>query len=360
MRSDQIDLSDPTLQARTSSTLVAYWESGELVLQNYYTNRKVTLDPLALKFMGELTEFRPVSQILERLQGVPNAESLISLLIDSTMLTIRDSDQSLVEDRIESTWKWDVDARHFHYSTRNTRFTHEPAEESRKLVELAQKEPPPPCYKTYENDRIDLTNDQTAPVDFWSALSARRTVRNFDRSHIPFETFSQLVASTWGKTSSVDDPNIGEFVLKTTPSGGARHPIEVYPVVMRVEGVDPGVYHYSVEHNALELLGKNFSEKQLVDLCGGQAWVRDAAAVCFMTAVVDRSMWKYRQSHAYRVLLLDAGHLGQTFHLVSTALGLAPFTTAATDDQAIEQFLGLDGVSEIALYTAVAGYPVGD
>ncbi len=57
------------------------------------------------------------------------------------------------------------------------------------------------------------------------------------------------------------------------------------------------------------------------------------------------------------MLLLDAGHLGQTFHLICTKLGLAPFTTAATQDTAIEAELGLDGVAEIALYTAATGFP---
>ena len=95
----------------------------------------------------------------------------------------------------------------------------------------------------------------------------------------------------------------------------------------------------------------------MVELCAGQPWVRDAAAVCFMTAVVARSMWKYRQAHAYRVLQLDAGHLGQTFHLVCTRLGLAPFTTAALDAAAVERALGLDGVAEIALYAAAVGWP---
>jgi hypothetical protein len=54
---------------------------------------------------------------------------------------------------------------------------------------------------------------------------------------------------------------------------------------------------------------------------------------------------------------LDAGHLGQTFHLVCTSLGLGPFTFAATRNPAVEQALGIDGVNEIVLYTAAVGVP---
>jgi hypothetical protein len=66
-------------------------------------------------------------------------------------------------------------------------------------------------------------------------------------------------------------------------------------------------------------------------------------------------MWKYRFARAYRVVLLDAGHLCQTFCLTATWLGLAPFCTAALNDSLIERDLGVDGVTESALYVAGAG-----
>lgn len=116
----------------------------------------------------------------------------------------------------------------------------------------------------------------------------------------------------------------------------------------------------SVEADALEPLGPQPLDEleDLVDeLCSGQGWVRSAAAVFFMTAVVERSMWKYPHAHAYRVLHLDAGHLGQTFQLACTALGLATFVTTATRNRRIEETLALDGVSEFAVYTTAAGPP---
>ncbi|HWY72768.1 MAG TPA: nitroreductase family protein, partial [Burkholderiaceae bacterium] len=60
---------------------------------------------------------------------------------------------------------------------------------------------------------------------------------------------------------------------------------------------------------------------------------------------------------AYRVVLLDAGHLCQTFCLTATRIGLAPFSTAALKDTLIEQDLGIDGISESVLYVAGVGLP---
>ena len=54
-------------------------------------------------------------------------------------------------------------------------------------------------------------------------------------------------------------------------------------------------------------------------------------------------------------VLLEAGHFCQTFCLVATALGLAPFCSAALADSTIERDLGIDGVSESVLYACGVG-----
>jgi nitroreductase len=74
-----------------------------------------------------------------------------------------------------------------------------------------------------------------------------------------------------------------------------------------------------------------------------------------ITAVFGRMEWKYPSPRAYRDVLLEAGHFCQTFCLVATSLGLAPFCTGALADSIIERDLGLDGVSESVLYACGAG-----
>ena len=86
-----------------------------------------------------------------------------------------------------------------------------------------------------------------------------------------------------------------------------------------------------------------------------QWWYRDAAALVFFTAVFERTRWRYNGPRAYRAVLLEAGHVCQTFCLTATWLGLAPFCSMALADAAIEKALGLDGVSESVLYAAGVG-----
>jgi SagB-type dehydrogenase family enzyme len=121
--------------------------------------------------------------------------------------------------------------------------------------------------------------------------------------------------------------------------------------------LDPGLYHYDVRDHALEVISSEATPQTARAYCADQPYVADAAALFIMTGVFARSMWKYQHPRAYRVVLLDAGHLGQTFCLTATRLGLAPFTTAALKDTLIERDLGIDGISESVLYVTGIGMP---
>jgi SagB-type dehydrogenase family enzyme len=121
--------------------------------------------------------------------------------------------------------------------------------------------------------------------------------------------------------------------------------------------LDPGLYHYDVRDHALEPISPRATPQVACEYCADQSFVADAAALFIMTGVFARTMWKYQHPRAYRVVLLDAGHLAQTFCLTATRLGLAPFSTAALKDTLIERDLGIDGISESVLYITGIGMP---
>jgi len=145
--------------------------------------------------------------------------------------------------------------------------------------------------------------------------------------------------------------------LKTSPSGGARHPVEVYLMALKVDGLEAGIYHYQAKDHLLERVSSGATSHLARQYCADQPHAGAAAALFIMTAVFARSMWKYHHSRAYRVVLLDAGHLCQTFCLTATRMGLAPFSTAAIEDSLIERDLGIDGISESVVYVAGVGLP---
>jgi SagB-type dehydrogenase family enzyme len=340
---------------RRSRTIVGTWQGGELVLENYLTGKRTMVAPCLLPALARIEEFESLTTAMRRFDSPELAPMIIDRLVDGDVLVEAASPLADLEARLD-TWKWGHDARFFHYSTRSIAIEGDLRAAHEALADHAGKVRAPEPYKHAGPCDVELTKEVGRPDDpFWRTLHERRTRREFAAKPMSFADFSELMLWTWGQTKLVRDARIGPYLLKTSPSGGARHPIEVYPLVLRVESITPGVYHYAVQDHGLRRLAAAVDADQVVRLCGNQRWLRDASAIFFMTAMVERTMWKYEHSRAYRVVLLDAGHLGQTFHLVCTRLGLAPFTTAATDDPAIEKLLGVDGVSEILVYTAAAG-----
>ena len=271
---------------------------------------------MIVHLLQELQNYQPKQVVLDHFGSIPHASQLVEQLIAQDVLVIQGSPLDEKEYLIEETWQWKHEVRFFHFVTQQVPWGHDFASEFADLARLAREVPPPPPFKNYDSSTIKLLGSYDEHAEeFWEVLRRRRTRRRFLRQAISLHDFSTVMLWTWGQTQTITDPGIGQYILKTSPSGGARHPMEVYPVVLRVEGVEPGIYHYSVKCHALEYIGSAIAEDRLVYLCGNQEWIRDAAVVFFMTAMVARSMWKYKQSHAYRVLLLDAGHVGQTFHL---------------------------------------------
>jgi putative peptide maturation dehydrogenase len=159
-----------------------------------------------------------------------------------------------------------------------------------------------------------------------------------------------------GRVQAADD---FEVLKKTSPSGGALHPTEAYLLVRAVEGLAPGLYHYRAGDHALQPMP--FEAGALDRLAwlavGGQHWFANAHALVVLAPRFERNFWKYRDHpKAYRVAILDVGHLSQTLQLAATTLGLGSFVTAAINEVDIERAFGMDGIAEAPL--AVCGVGV--
>ncbi len=189
---------------------------------------------------------------------------------------------------------------------------------------------------------------------FYEALTHRRTVRAFDSTRsMTFQDLATLLQYTFGCQGYVDLAPQTVMVHKTSPSGGSLHPIEAYPLILNVEGVPTGLYHYNIHDHALVPL-RQFDHAEAVklatDFAHGQLYAGSAHALIVMTARFFRNYWKYRRrSRTYGVILMDAGHLSQTFYLVAAELGLGAFYSASVDGPRIEEELGIEPQEEGAL-----------
>ena len=248
---------------------------------------------------------------------------------------------------------WTPEAALFHFGTRASKFQTNGGLRERELRRKSAASPPPPPVKIIAGERVPLPPPAGLRGELSAALRNRRTWRNFSKAAVPLGKLATALHTTFGVQRWAAVRGQGPVVLKTSPSAGARHPLEAYVVAVNVRGLPAGVYHYDAGEHALVVIGRG--RPRLSALLAGQRYFSGAAFAIVMAAVFERSMWKYPSPRAYRSILIDAGHLGQTFCLVATALGLAPFCTMAFREQHIDKVIGVDGVSETAMYVVGAG-----
>jgi SagB-type dehydrogenase family enzyme len=183
----------------------------------------------------------------------------------------------------------------------------------------------------------------------------RRTWRRFSSRKPSLSALSTLLGLTAGVQKWVSVPVYGKVPLKTSPSGGARHPIELYVVAWGVDGLAPGLYHYAADTHVLERLRRGVRPRRVARYLPMSGFFARSAALIFFTAVFERQLWRYPYARAYRAALIETGHLAQTFCLAATSMGLAPFCLMGLADSTIERDLGIDGITESVLYAAGVG-----
>jgi SagB-type dehydrogenase family enzyme len=215
--------------------------------------------------------------------------------------------------------------------------------------------PPVDLYKTYPGvPVVPLPTVDRAATDLavGPTITGRRSVRAYalDRPMTMAE-LSRLLFLTAGISADLQGN-----ARRTAPSSGALYPIEVYAVVHRVDGIEPGVYHYAVREHGLEPLRLGDHRAAVVEQAIAQEFLGECGVVLFLTMVLQRMRPRY-QDRSYRYGLLEAGHLGENAYLAATAMGLGACGVGAFMDDAINEMLGVDGIEEAAVYMLAVGHP---
>jgi SagB-type dehydrogenase family enzyme len=342
---------------RRSPFLVSYWNDAELVFENYATGKGVTAAPIATEVLNFFSRWRSAAALFRHFPQYSSSSLRAAIQELAQHSLLQRSDRKLQPlERNMSAWKdWNPAAGFFHFTGRDLPFEADLVSIGRYMQGLTQEKAMPVPVKHYPRAAQTILPPPRAAGEFVRVLTTRRTWRRFDAGKLALANLATLLGLTWGVREWVAVPPLGRFAVKTSPSGGALHPIEAYVAARDVEGIAAGIYHYDASKHRLELLRRGMTRERMSDYVIGQRWFSEAAAFVFMTAVFTRTQWKYRYPRAYRVVLAEAGHLCQTFCLVATWLGLAPFCTMAMADSKIDHDLGIDGVTEGVLYVAGVG-----
>lgn len=224
-------------------------------------------------------------------------------------------------------------------------------------------EPPPHFVR-----REDVTRDipLRRPVmsgPFFTALLARRTTRAFlTHEPLPISMLELMLYAVFG-THGIKHFEGFSAIKRTSPSGGALHPIEAYVLALNVQDLPAGLYHYETGRHALaqlEAMAPASARSLACDFTAGQTYFADAHALVVHVARFDRMFWKYAQHpKAFKAVLMDSAHLSQTFYLTAAHLGLGAFFTAAINDADIARRLRLPPLRQAAIGINGVGLPDG-
>lgn len=180
------------------------------------------------------------------------------------------------------------------------------------------------------------------------ALLQRRSVREYSVEAITLEQLSQLLWACQGISSELTYERAGKsihFPLRTAPSAGALYPLEVYVVVSRVTGLDPGIYHYipgnSVDDHRLKLLQDGDKAYELARAALGQDCIKNAAVNFVIGTVISRTAVKYGD-RAERYVFIETGHAGQNICLQAQAFNLGTVTVGAFNDDKVRKLIGTE------------------
>jgi len=216
---------------------------------------------------------------------------------------------------------------------------------------------PPPAEKPCnpEDKKIDLVRPRDwksiSEVSVEAAIAQRKSRRSYTEDTIKLEELSFLLWATQGlrgKKSAVRN-------YRTVPSAGCRHALETYIAVFRVEGIPKAIYRYlPMSHQLVEVVKHENLEGLLTRAALDQSFAGKSAVTFIWTTLPARMEWRFSKT-LYKLIALDAGHVGQNLYLACEAIGAGTCAIAKYDQEFADKILGIDGVEEFTTYMAPVG-----
>lgn len=336
---------------RLNPNFFLYIEEDKVVCWNYVNHEQFFLDK---KYLERL--------IIWSKSSPKEFTEIDSKLLEADLLQEEDFDN-------RKEWGWDMLSYIFHKGTQdiplNEKVDLSEDEWVDKYLEFSESiiaEKPnlfierQGIHITLPKPDIDLLREKS----FLEVLQKRKTCRLFYPDTISLKVFSTLLFTSFGlfhgEWSELSEHGLEITGLrKTSASGGGLHCEEAYILVFSVQDLEQGIYHYNVKDHKITQIKKGDYSNQLLNILYGQYFCKNICFGIFITARFDKAWWKYRHSRAYRNVLMDVGHVSQTFQLCATLLDYQTWISGAFSDTAINSLLELDTSKENTLFFVGAG-----
>jgi SagB-type dehydrogenase family enzyme len=277
-----------------------------------------------------------------------DAHELVRDLIESSVLIPAD-EQATTRAHLrrwgEFGWR---DAADFHLATYGLRFVPDEVDGvtyadyfASMLTETVTAGIQPPAFAPRSATRLPIPTNVPPPMTVDEVLSHAQPINRFDG---PALRGSELVAPlrlAVGSQRTVGGM-LGEHQFRSYPSGGARHPFEVYLVSKGIADIPAGVYQFDPIAGDLVTVPEHGDPHHIDAACFGKGGILTAGVVLVLTCRWLRHSWKYRYARSYRMVLLEAGHIAQAINLAMLRHGIGVYHCPSISDDEVLQILALD------------------
>lgn len=213
------------------------------------------------------------------------------------------------------------------------------------------QQPPLEWIPSGLGEAIPLQGQERPAPEFHALVTNRRSLREYTRVPLQPAELSFLLWASQGVKKIVP----GKATFRCVPSAGARHPLETFVLINRVENIPSGLYWFDALNHQLKAFKVNpVVAEDLVKACLEQEFVRQSAVTFFWAAIAERTSWRYSE-RSWRYFFLDAGHACQNLYLAAESIDCGACGIAAYDDDSLNKLLGLDGSSQFTVYAASVG-----
>ena len=215
------------------------------------------------------------------------------------------------------------------------------AKHQRQLNWAAQPLP----YKEYHTEKkIDLAPYlpfQNNPFTGEPLIPAK------DEEGYPFGIgeISRLLYFTNGVTGILQYPTGQSLTLRAAPTAGGLYPTEIYVAVQGLSKLENGIYNFQVKDHSLVPVWEGNFWTEFEKYCMQHEAIAQSNLLIILTAIYQRSAWRY-QERAYRRILLDTGHILGNLVAYAPEEGFTPYPVGGFVDASLNRLLFLDESAE--------------
>jgi SagB-type dehydrogenase family enzyme len=354
---------NPQDRLQTSQSLIALPNADDsgrtntLGLYDFLAKSFAHINIAGLYWLQYFRDPKNWARVVEEHQNLAPEElhEELSSLIDAKFISLVGTETWCRNETFRQNWKWDLTTSLFHFTVTDNEFV-TAQEAHRYQVEKYMREASPKLMWEHGPTAIALPSPFVGTCsELMNAFARRRTNRTSSGHALSMAELGKCLYAGLGIVGFTEGV-AGLLPISMTPSGGARNPFEAFVILKRGSDLNQGIYHYSALEHSLNPLNTKL-DVELSSLFANQEWMDQMAAVVVLVGVFERTMWKYPDPNAYRVIMIEAGHIVQNAMLAATELGLCACPTAALSHKKLGELFHLEDITHVPLYAFTLDRP---